>query len=131
MQIPSNMLLTRLRPSLYLPFWVVVWSIVSASTAAVQNYPQLVAVRILLGVSEAPFFPGNFFLASLKMRHLILTLSRCLFPHVVMVHAPRIGTSDGYLVLRPDHRDRLLWSHRSWRICWNGQHSRVGRLARE
>ena len=58
MQIPSNMLLTRLRPSLYLPFWVVVWSIVSASTAAVQNYPQLVAVRILLGVSEAPFFPG-------------------------------------------------------------------------
>jgi hypothetical protein len=58
MQIPSNMLLTRLRPSLYLPFWVLVWSIVSASTGAVQNYYQLVAVRILLGISEAPFFPG-------------------------------------------------------------------------
>lgn len=64
MQIPSNMLLTRLRPSLYLPFWVLVWSIVSASTGAVQNYGQLVAVRILLGISEAPFFPGVYFLMS-------------------------------------------------------------------
>lgn len=64
MQVPSNMLLTRLRPSLYLPFWVLIWSIVSASTAAVQNYHQLVAVRILLGVAEAPFFPGVYFLMS-------------------------------------------------------------------
>jgi hypothetical protein len=54
MQIPSNMLLTRLRPSLYLPAWVLVWSIVSASTGAVQNYGQLVAVRILLGRYEYP-----------------------------------------------------------------------------
>jgi MFS family permease len=62
MQIPSNMLITRLRPSLYLPCWVLIWSIVSACTGAVQNYGQLVAVRVLLGVSEAPFFPGVYFL---------------------------------------------------------------------
>lgn len=64
MQIPSNMILTRVRPSLYLPIWACVWSIVSASTASVNNFGQLIAVRILLGISEAPFFPGVFYLLS-------------------------------------------------------------------
>ncbi|KAH8880214.1 MFS general substrate transporter [Thozetella sp. PMI_491] len=64
MQIPSNMILTRVRPSLYLPFWTCVWSIVAASTAAVNNFGQLITVRLLLGVSEAPFFPGVYYLLS-------------------------------------------------------------------
>lgn len=64
MQLPSNMMLTRVRPSLYIPFWVCVWSCVSASTAAVRNFGGLVAVRFVLGVTEAPFFPGVFYLLS-------------------------------------------------------------------
>ena len=64
MQIPSNMVLTRVRPSLYLPAWVLVWSCVSAATAAAKDFSHLIAVRLLLGVSEAPFFPGAFFLMS-------------------------------------------------------------------
>lgn len=64
MQIPSNMILTRVRPSLYLPFWVCAWSCVSASTAACQNFSHLIAVRFFLGISEAPFFPGVFYLLS-------------------------------------------------------------------
>jgi MFS family permease len=64
MQIPSNMVLTRVRPSLYLPAWVLVWSCVSAATAASTNFGHLIATRLLLGVSEAPFFPGAFFLMS-------------------------------------------------------------------
>ena len=64
MQIPSNMVLTRVRPSLYLPLWTLVWSGVAAATAGVNNFGQLVAVRLLLGVSEAPFFPGVYYLLS-------------------------------------------------------------------
>lgn len=64
MQIPSNMILTRVRPSLYLPIWACVWSIISAATASVNNFGQLIAVRILLGIAEAPFFPGVFYLLS-------------------------------------------------------------------
>ncbi|KAG9254174.1 major facilitator superfamily domain-containing protein [Emericellopsis atlantica] len=64
MQIPSNMILTRVRPSLYLPVWACIWSVVSASTSAVHNFGQLIAVRCLLGIAEAPFFPGVFFLLS-------------------------------------------------------------------
>ena len=64
MQLPSNMLLTRMRPSLYIPLWVCVWSIISAATAGIHNYGQLVAIRFCLGFAEAPFFPGAFYLLS-------------------------------------------------------------------
>lgn len=64
MQIPSNMVLTRVRPSIYLPIWTLIWSGVAAATAAVNNFSQLVAVRLLLGVAEAPFFPGVYYLLS-------------------------------------------------------------------
>ncbi|KAH6707799.1 major facilitator superfamily domain-containing protein [Leptodontidium sp. MPI-SDFR-AT-0119] len=64
MQLPSNMILTRVRPSLYMPFWVCVWSCISASTAGASNYTHLVVIRFFLGLSEAPFFPGAFYLLS-------------------------------------------------------------------
>lgn len=64
MQLPSNMILTRVRPSIYIPIWVCLWSCVSASTAAVHDFKGLVAVRFILGITEAPFFPGVFYLLS-------------------------------------------------------------------
>lgn len=64
MQLPSNMILTRVRPSFYLPFFVCLWSVVSASTAAAETYGHLIAIRFVLGIVEAPFFPGVFFLLS-------------------------------------------------------------------
>jgi len=64
MQLPSNMILTRVRPSLYIPACVAIWSCVSAATAGVHNYHGLVAVRFILGVAEAPFWPGAFFMLS-------------------------------------------------------------------
>lgn len=58
-QIPSNLLMTRIgRPSLYIPTFVALWGIVSGCTAATRGYHSLLAVRICLGVVEAPFFPG-------------------------------------------------------------------------
>ncbi|KFY63800.1 hypothetical protein V496_03684 [Pseudogymnoascus sp. VKM F-4515 (FW-2607)] len=64
MQLPSNMILTRVRPSLYMPFWVCMWSCISAATAAAQNNTHLIVIRFLLGIAEAPFFPGVFYLLS-------------------------------------------------------------------
>lgn len=55
MQLPSNLLLSRLRPSLYLGCTMIVWGTVCASTAAVQNFAGLLVVRVFLGVTEAPF----------------------------------------------------------------------------
>lgn len=58
------MLLTRVRPSLYIPLWVCIWSCLSAATAAVQSFAGLAAIRFFLGICEAPFFPGVFYLLS-------------------------------------------------------------------
>lgn len=58
MQIPSNMILTRVRSSIYLPIRACVWF------AAADNFGHLITVRCLLGITEAPFFPGVFSLLS-------------------------------------------------------------------
>lgn len=59
-QLPSNLLITRIRPSIYLGCVMIVWGVVSACTAAVHSFGGLLAVRVLLGVTEAPFFPGKY-----------------------------------------------------------------------
>jgi MFS family permease len=64
MMVPSNMLLSIFKPRLYLPTVVIVWGIVSGATGFVQNYAGLVALRFLVGVTEAPYFPGCIFFLS-------------------------------------------------------------------
>ncbi|KAL1861440.1 hypothetical protein VTK73DRAFT_7075 [Phialemonium thermophilum] len=64
LQIPSNLLLTRVRPSIYLPLCMALWGVVSACTALVKDFKGLVICRFFLGFLEAPFFPGALFLLS-------------------------------------------------------------------
>ncbi|KAH7345809.1 major facilitator superfamily domain-containing protein [Pyrenochaeta sp. MPI-SDFR-AT-0127] len=64
MQLPSNMILTKVRPSIYIPACAMLWSCVSAATSGVHNYPGLIGVRFVLGVVEAPFWPGAFYMLS-------------------------------------------------------------------
>ena len=58
------MILTKVRPSLYMPLWVCLWSVISGTTAAAQNNTHLFVIRFFLGIAEAPFFPGAFYLLS-------------------------------------------------------------------
>ncbi|KAK2777492.1 major facilitator superfamily transporter [Colletotrichum kahawae] len=64
MQIPSNIYLTQIRPSLFIPACVVVWGGMSAATGAVTNLSGLYAIRFFLGIVEAAFLPGALFLIS-------------------------------------------------------------------
>ncbi|TLS27653.1 hypothetical protein PpBr36_04814 [Pyricularia pennisetigena] len=63
-QIPTNMILNKVRPSLFLPAVMICWGSVSACTGAVQNYSGMIVLRFMLGFVEAPFFPGALFLFS-------------------------------------------------------------------
>lgn len=56
-EVPSNMLLKKLRPSIWLPTIMVAWGIVMTLMGIVQNYSGLLAARIFLGVAEAGLFP--------------------------------------------------------------------------
>jgi len=64
MMVPSNMLLSIFKPRIYLPTVVIIWGIVSGATGFVQNFAGLVALRFLVGVTEAPYFPGCIFFLS-------------------------------------------------------------------
>ncbi|KXT14856.1 hypothetical protein AC579_4089 [Pseudocercospora musae] len=64
MQVPSNMFLAKLRPSIYLPACMIVWGVISTCTGAVQSSGGLYATRFLLGVVEAAYYPGSLFVLS-------------------------------------------------------------------
>jgi MFS family permease len=55
----------KIRPSIYMGSCMAAWAVVSACTATVHNYAGLVTVRFLLGVTEAPFYPGALYLLSI------------------------------------------------------------------
>lgn len=57
-QLPSNMLITRVRPSIYLPAAAFIWSAISALTVVCTSAGGLWAVQFVLGIVEAPLFPG-------------------------------------------------------------------------
>ncbi|KAI7552030.1 MFS general substrate transporter [Hortaea werneckii] len=61
-QIPSNMIIGKVRPSIYLCCMAMVWSGVSAATCGAKDYKGLVLVRFFLGLVEAPLFPGAIYL---------------------------------------------------------------------
>ncbi|KAF5005261.1 hypothetical protein FDECE_8247 [Fusarium decemcellulare] len=64
MQIPSNMFLAQLRPSLYLPACMALWGLLSTLTGIIHNAAGLYAIRFFLGFVEAAFYPGALFLIS-------------------------------------------------------------------
>jgi len=57
-EVPSNLLLKKLRPSRWLPTIMVAWGIVMTLMGIVRGYSGLLAARIFLGVTEAGLFPG-------------------------------------------------------------------------
>ena len=57
-EVPSNLLLKRLRPSRWLPLIMVCWGLVMTLMGIVQNYHGLLVARLFLGVTEAGLFPG-------------------------------------------------------------------------
>ncbi|KAJ4358699.1 uncharacterized protein N0V89_003283 [Didymosphaeria variabile] len=63
-QVPSNMLLTRVKPSHYMAGWTMAWAIVSTLMVLVKNYHGMLACRLVLGMTEAPFYPGALFMIS-------------------------------------------------------------------
>ncbi len=56
MMIPSNMLLSVIKPRIYLPICVAVWGTVAGASGFTQNFAGIVTVRCLTGVTEAPYF---------------------------------------------------------------------------
>lgn len=57
-ELPSNLVLKKLRPSRWIAFITIAWGIIATLTGIVQNYGGLIACRLLLGAVEGGLFPG-------------------------------------------------------------------------
>ncbi|KAM0787385.1 hypothetical protein ACM66B_003470 [Microbotryomycetes sp. NB124-2] len=57
-EIPSNILLKRLRPSRFIPALMLTWGLVMTLMGIVHNFAGLAAARFFLGLSESALFPG-------------------------------------------------------------------------
>ncbi|KAJ1333223.1 MFS transporter ACS family allantoate permease [Microdochium nivale] len=64
-EVPSNVLLKKfMRPSIYLGILVTSWGVIMTLHGVVRNFGGLLAVRLILGVFEAGFFPGAVYLCT-------------------------------------------------------------------
>ena len=57
-EIPSNLLLHRIGARVWIARILITWGIVAMLGGFVRTVPQLYAVRFLLGLAEAGYFPG-------------------------------------------------------------------------
>ncbi|EXJ87212.1 hypothetical protein A1O3_04171 [Capronia epimyces CBS 606.96] len=63
-EVPSNIVLKLMRPSWWISIIVTAWGTVMLCQGFVQNYHGLIATRIILGVTEAGFFPAAAYLVT-------------------------------------------------------------------
>ena len=64
-QVPSNMFLTRTRPSYYMSGCMTLWALISGLTALSKDFKGLLLTRFFLGVVEAPYYPGALYMLSI------------------------------------------------------------------
>ncbi|KIY63727.1 MFS general substrate transporter [Cylindrobasidium torrendii FP15055 ss-10] len=60
----SNVLLRKLRPSIWLSLMIFFWGVVTTLHGVVKNYAGLICVRVFLGLTEAGMYPGIVFYIS-------------------------------------------------------------------
>jgi hypothetical protein len=56
MQLPSNVYLAQVRPSLYLPTVMMIWGVISTLTGICNSASSLYATRFFLGIVEAAYY---------------------------------------------------------------------------
>lgn len=57
-EVPSNLILKKASPKIWLPSLAAVWGIITMCLGFVHNYASFVAVRALLGIAEGGLLPG-------------------------------------------------------------------------
>ncbi|KAL7904507.1 MFS general substrate transporter [Trichoderma velutinum] len=65
LEVPSNMIIKRVRPSLYLSALMFCWGIINMCMGFIRSYHALIALRLLLGVAEAGVLPGIVYVTSM------------------------------------------------------------------
>ncbi|KAF7905336.1 uncharacterized protein EAF01_005857 [Botrytis porri] len=78
-EFPSNLILRRLSPSLWLTIIMTLWGIITVCQGLVRSQSALVGLRFLLGLFEAGFSPGAVYLISMYYKRYELQWRLSLF----------------------------------------------------
>lgn len=91
-EVPSNLILHRVGARMWIARIMVTWGLVSAGFAFVQAEWSFIALRFLLGVAEAGFFPGIILYLSLWFPRHVLGRATAIFilglPMAMLIGAP-------------------------------------------
>ncbi|KAI1818176.1 MFS general substrate transporter [Poronia punctata] len=93
-EIPSNMILTKVRPSIWIPALEVTWSVLTILLAKCQTATQIYVLRFFIGLAESAFYPGMQYVIGSWYRKDELAKRSCIFHS-----SSAIGTMfSGYLI---------------------------------
>lgn len=68
-EVPSNILLKKMRPSRWLSFLMFSWGAVTVGLGAAHSFASVTTLRFVLGMFEAGMFPGLVFYLTFWYRH--------------------------------------------------------------
>lgn len=57
-ELPSNLIMKKASPKIWLPWLSIVWGVITMCLGFVRNFAGFVAVRAILGVAEGGLLPG-------------------------------------------------------------------------
>jgi hypothetical protein len=57
-EIPSNLILTRIRPRYWIPTMELIWGILTFSLVRANNIRTIYIIRFFVGLAESTFYPG-------------------------------------------------------------------------
>jgi ACS family pantothenate transporter-like MFS transporter len=92
-QLPSQVILTKVRPSIWIPCCELVWTILTFCLATATTSKEVIAIRFLVGLAESIFYPAAHFLIGSWYKPSELGKRACIF-HASSAAA---GMFSGYL----------------------------------
>ncbi|KAL2068640.1 hypothetical protein VTL71DRAFT_14977 [Oculimacula yallundae] len=92
-QLPSQFILTKVRPSIWIPSCELVWTVLTFSLAFATSSKQVIAIRFFVGLVESIFYPAAHFLIGSWYKPSELGKRACIF-HASSAAA---GMFSGYL----------------------------------
>ena len=92
-QLPSQVILTKVRPSIWIPSCELVWTILTFCIAACTTSNQVIAIRFFVGLVESIFYPAAHFLLGSWYKPSELGKRACIFH----ASAAAAGMFSGYL----------------------------------
>ncbi|OQU94482.1 hypothetical protein CLAIMM_00836 [Cladophialophora immunda] len=97
--LPTNMILTRVRPSIFIPCMELLWTICTMASSRASSAHQFYAIRFFVGLFESALYPGMIYIIGSWYRSDELAKRSCIFQA-----AYPVGTMfSGYLMAAVYH----------------------------